>query len=64
MTTTEQYEQLLERYVRLCIAVRGVLDAADYDGEDARIYKHQLADLRRELEGKPQPNGLKFMSIS
>jgi hypothetical protein len=61
---TTEYEQLLERYTRLCIAVRAVLDAADYDVEDGRVYQAGLADLRRELEGKPQPNGLKFMSVS
>jgi hypothetical protein len=63
-TDAQHYEVLRDRYLRLRAAAQQVIDAASYDGEDARVYACQLRDLKRELAGEPQPHGLKFMSVS
>jgi hypothetical protein len=64
MNDAERDEVLRERYLRLRVTSQRVLDAAAYDGEDARVYVNQLRDLKRELAGKPQPNGMSWMSVS
>lgn len=56
-------EALVAAYGRLRAAARAVVDAADYPAEDSRVYASQLRDLKRELEGVPQPtNKLTWMS--
>jgi hypothetical protein len=64
MTEAARFEALRERYLRLRVAAQLVVDAASYDGEDARVYVNQLRDLKRELADTPQPHGLTWMSVS
>jgi hypothetical protein len=62
-----EYESLRQAYVRLRLAAQKVVEAADYatgSGDEPRVYASQLGDLRRELEGEPQPHGLSWMSVS
>lgn len=66
MTADEKLAAIEERYRRLAAAARAVIDAADYasdDEDEARVYASQLRDLKRELDGEPQPNGM-WMSVS
>jgi hypothetical protein len=60
----DRYEALRQRYLRLRAAAQHAADAASYDGEDARVYAHQLRDLRRELADEPRRNGMTWMSVS
>ena len=55
MTTDEELAALTDAYRRLRSAARAGVEAADH-AEDARIYRIQLADLRRELDHEPQPH--------
>ena len=63
LASDTECHSLLDRYTRLRKAAQAVVDAAGYD-EDGRVYRAQLRDLERELRGEPQPNGLKWMSVS
>lgn len=54
---------------RLRLAAERVIEAAIdggfHHGQDwATVPGHLLRDLKRELDGEPQPSGLKFMSMS
>jgi len=67
MTTTEQHQQLLERYTRLRIAARAVIDASHYptaDGEEAKVFASQLRVLEREPTHEPQHSAFATMSVS
>lgn len=67
MNDTEKYEALAVRYRRLRIAAQAVLDCVDYPtegGDEPKVYRRQLAALRRELDGEPQPSAMAWMSVS
>jgi hypothetical protein len=55
-----EYESLRQAYVRLRLAAQKVVET----GDEPRVYASQLGDLRRELDGEPQPHGLSWMSVS
>jgi hypothetical protein len=64
MTTDEQ---LRESYRRLRSAAERVVEASKYptaEGEEAKVYAHELKALERELRGEPAPSSLYFMSVS
>ena len=63
--TPDQVDALIEQHRRLRRAARAVVDTANYpaEGDKLRVYRHQLEDLRRELDGVPQPcNRMTWMS--
>jgi hypothetical protein len=64
---TEKLEALREQHRRLRVAAQAVIDAAQYAtaGEDeARVVRLPATGLKRELDGKPQPHGLAWMSVT
>ena len=68
MTMSVEYENLRERYVRLRAAAQRVVDDTRAVGDGERpqcgVEPHLIRQLRRELEGEPQPQPLAWMSAS
>jgi hypothetical protein len=64
--TSEQ--ALLKRYHRLLVIAERIVSEATAVGDPERpmagIAPHLLRDLRREIEGEPQPSAFATMSVS